>query len=311
MPITCDKNGIIQLYPETKKDNAPKLKKDGTPKKTCQNKKKGEKSEVYALKVEDLKAILSYFEENQKWIHYLLFVLSGNMARRVGDMLSLKWKDIYNPCTGKIRENILSIKEKKTGKFANPKINSICREAITLYINKTGCDPSENNYNNPVFLQLNGTHSGKVITDDGYRKALKKAGEAVGIEYNIGTHSLRKAFGMLAIMAHPGDPYVMQTLQEILNHSNEKTTRNYTGLTQQIVDKFYDDTGELWSRYVIGEEEFKSISDTPIISLDANDLRDVIKIAYEAGMRNSKTVDAMTHINAITEIMEMIEQISK
>ena len=137
-PFT-DKVFIVDL-PETK------LKNDGTPKKTVCNKKKGRKSEVYPFSIEDAKKMVNYFKENEMWHHYLIFVMSCNMARRIGDTLSLTWEHIFNPRNGVIRENLLEIQEDKTDKLANPRINPACVAAIKLFIEKTKCEPSKDNY---------------------------------------------------------------------------------------------------------------------------------------------------------------------
>lgn len=288
------------------------LKKDGTQKKICcHNKKKGKKSEVYPFEIEDMKKMTEYFSNNNMWLHYMMFVLSCNMARRVGDMLSLKWENFFDPKSGKFRDDILEIQEDKTDKLANPRINSACRAAIRLYVEKTGCDITKNNYTVPVFMQLTGTHKGTVLSDSGYLKSLKKVAVAVGIEYNVGTHSPRKTFGMMSRMLHPGDYDSMELLQTIYNHSSTKTTKSYIGLTKKKIDTYYDDMGSFFDDYIVGGKEYKEVSDRPIVSLDTNDLRDVIKAAYEAGKTNARESDAMIHIDAITEIMRMIEGLQK
>lgn len=288
-----------------------KLKKDGTPKNIKCNKVRGRKSEVYAFSADDAKRIVEYFIDNEMWLHYMIFVLSCNMARRIGDTLSLKWYHIFNPSTGKFRSDLLEIKEDKTDKLANPRINAACRAAIELYIKKTACNPADDKYSNPICLQLSGTHKGTVLSYDGHRKALKKAGAAIGIDYNIAPHSTRKTFGMLNRMLHPGDYDSMEILQTIYNHSDTKTTKRYIGLTKQKVDKYYDDMGDFFNDYITGEKEFESISKSPIVSIGTNDLRDVIKMAYEAGRKNAKEVDAVAHIDAINGIMEVIEDLAK
>lgn len=289
-----------------------KLKKDGTQKKICcYNKQKGKKSEVYPFEISDMKKMTAYFSENEMWLHYMMFVLSCNMARRVGDMLSLKWENFFDPKTGNFREDILEIQEDKTDKLANPRINSACRAAIKLYVTKTGCDVTKNNYTIPVFMQLTGTHKGAVLSDSGYLKSLKKVAVAVGIEYNVGTHSPRKTFGMMSRMLHPGDYDSMELLQTIYNHSSTKTTKSYIGLTKKKIDTYYDDMGSFFDDYIVGGKEYKEVSDRPIVSLDTNDLRDVIKAAYEAGKINAEESDVMIHIDAITEIMRMIEGLQK
>lgn len=300
-------NQIIVLKPPKEQ----KLKRDGEPKNTVCNKKKGRKSEVYPFQIEDLKRMTNYFKENEMWHHYLVFVIGINMARRIGDTLSLTWEHFYNPLNGKIRNDLLEIVEDKTDKLANPKINSSCREAIELFVEKTGCNPSERNYKGYVFMQNAGTYKGRVLSADGYRKALKKAARELGIEYNVGTHSTRKTFGMLSRMLHPGDYDSMELLQTIYNHSDTKTTKHYIGLTKQKVDAYYDDMGNFFNDYILGDKEYKEVAENPIVSLDVNDLRDIISMAYEAGRDNGNATEAMVHIRAINEIMQMVDNFAK
>lgn len=288
------------------------LKKDGTEKKICCcNKKKGKKSEVLPFEVDDIKKMAAYFQSHEMWLHYLCFVIGLNLARRINDTLSLKWENFFDPKTGKFRDDILEIKEDKTDKLANPRINSACRAAIKLYIEKTGCDVTKNNYTVPVFMQLTGTHKGTVLSDSGYLKSLKKVAAAVGIEYNVGTHSPRKTFGMMSRMLHLGDYDSMELLQTIYNHSSTKITKSYIGLTKKKIDTYYDDMGNFFDDYIVGGKEYKEVSDRPIVSLDTNDLRDVIKAAYEAGMDSAHSNDAMVHVENINMIMQMIEGLAK
>ena len=275
------------------------------------NKKKGRKSEVYPFQLEDMKKMITYFEENERWLPYLLFVIGCNMARRVGDTLTLTWEHLYNPQTGMIRDDILEIKEDKTDKLANPRINSAVRNAIAKYIEKTGVDVTKNNYHEFVFMQLSGTHKGTVITADGYRKALKKAADAVGITYNVGTHSPRKTFGMISRMIHPNDYDSMELLQTIYNHSDTKTTKHYIGLTKQKVDQYYDDMGSFFNDYVTGNKEYKDVADKPVISIEVADLRDIISMVYSEGQKNAGITDATTHIEAINEIMALVDDLAK
>lgn len=275
------------------------------------NKKKGKKSEVYPFSVEDAKMLADYFKKNGMWHHYLIFVMSCNTARRIGDMLRLKWEDVYDPKTGEIRENLKEFNEEKTDKLANPRINPACVAAINLFVEKTECSPSADNYSRDVFMQYSGTHKGNTISADGYRKALKKAAVAVGIKYNVGTHSARKSFGMWSRMLHPGDYDSMELLQTIYNHSDTKTTKHYIGLTKQKVDAYYDDMGEFFNDYITGDKQYIDVSHAPVVSLDTNDLRDIIRAAYESGSNNSGSTDPMVHVDAINSIMSMIESLSK
>lgn len=308
VPIKSSNQDKVIQFPQKTKE--VKCKKDGSPKNTKCNKQKGSKSEVYPFEIEDAKKIIDYFFNNQMWQCYLIFIVQCNTARRIGDLLKLQWKHFFNPATGKIRTDMLDITEEKTDKLANPRINSACQKSIELYIEKTGIRP-ENDYEEYVFVQTKGNFKGRVLTADGYRKSLKKAAVEVGIEYNVGTHSARKFFGKMSRMLHPGDYYNMDILQTIYNHSDYKTTQHYIGLTKKQINAYYDDMGTFCDDYLTGNKAYEYVAESPIVSLDANDLRDVIKAAYKSGQDNAGNPDPMVHIDAVNEILSMIESLSK
>lgn len=288
----------------------PKLKKDGTPKVITHNKKKDVKSEVYAFEPEDIKKILEYFEGRKMWLQYLLFVVSCNLARRAGDILNLTWGDFYNAKTGAFK-NDMEIKEEKTGKLSVLHINSAVKDAIQLYIEQTHCDPSKDNYSVPICYQLSGTHKGTPMSYSGWLKSLKRAAEETGFQYNAGTHSARKTFGKTTRMLHPNDKNSMELLCNIYRHSDTRMTSRYIGLTKEQTDGYFNDMGDFFNDYIVGDKELQKSSASTIVSLDANDLKDIIALAYEAGKDNAQETDAMVHVNAISELLKMIDEFQK
>lgn len=283
--------------------------KNGEPKKTHYT-KSDKKKEVYAYKtVEDIKGITEYFLNTKKYIHFLVFTVQFNLARRIGDVLKLSWNHFFYP-DGTFKEQTATIKEEKTGKTIKLKVNNGIKEAVDIYIEKIGVDPSENNYSNPVFLQLTGTYKGRVLGDEAHRKALKKAAEAVGITYHIGTHSARKSYGLWSRKLHPTDPNSMQILRLTFNHENENDTSRYIGLSKEKMDEYMDDMGDFWCKHIMGNEQYVNKESSPITSLDANDLRDIITLVYTEGKNNANCTDAETHLEAMNTIMEMIDDLA-
>lgn len=264
---------------------------------------------VHALEVEDAKKIIRYFEENERWIPYLLFILSCNTGRRCSDIIKLSWGDIYNPATGKIKDRI-KIEEEKTHKYAEPKINSSCRNAILKYIEKTGCDPSKNNYRENIAYQLTGSHRGRVMSYNGYLKSIKAAAKASGIEYNVGTHSCRKMFGSVSMMIHPGEANSIEILQCFYNHDDPKTTKVYIGDMSRMFDMYVDDYGKFFDDHVIGDREFIHRDKRKLCSCDHDDLVSLIKAAYQAGRKNSAETDPMVHVEETAALISMIQEIS-
>ena len=283
---------------------------DDTHKARRNNKQKGKKSEVYPYEVEDLHKIMNYFADNNKWIHYLAIAIGCNMARRIGDILSLKWYHFFNPTTGNFRNDLYAITEDKTDKLANPHINSAVKDAIKLYCAKTGCNPADN-YDAPVFLMLSGGYKGRVMSDEAHRKALKLAAQALGIEYNVGTHSARKTFGKYSRMLHPTDYDSMEILRAIYNHNDVKTTGAYIGLTKQKKDEYYEDMGDYFKDHVLAGDGVSKIDSKPVMVFNTEDLMEIIKGVYELALHNSTETNPMVHVEAITSIMAKLEEAAK
>ena len=86
--------------------------------------------------IEEAKMVCDYFKNNDQWIHYLVFSLSFNSGRRISDILSLRWRDVFDASTGEFRDH-LNISEKKTRKFASPAINDGLKHAVQEYLENT------------------------------------------------------------------------------------------------------------------------------------------------------------------------------
>ena len=70
----------------------------------------------------DIQQFKKYFINRHEWRNYALFVLGINTALRIGDILSLKWNDVYDFKEGKYKEHICIV-EQKTAKISTPAIN--------------------------------------------------------------------------------------------------------------------------------------------------------------------------------------------
>ena len=283
-------------------------------------KKAGHKSEVYAYEPADASKMMAYFSEKEMWIHYLLLAIQANSARRVGDIIGyydkekrergsngLLWSDFFNPSTGRFRQEIRSFQEQKTGKLASPAINEAMRDAILLYCQKTSCNPSDNNFGNPVFLQLSGTHKGRILSYQGALKALKDAASTCEIEYNVGTHSARKTFGATTKMLHPGDASCIEALQGYYNHSSSAITNRYIGLTKKKTDGYVDDMGKFFNEYIVGQKEIPLEISSPVISVDTEALYQLIQQAFYAGKQSDGSNDAAL----VIELTKKINSIRK
>ena len=248
-----------QIKKETLKENQPisfklkkcqlkgkevKLKKDGTAKLTPCNSVKGDPHEVYPIKkkedIDKIKQCLrnkidnSTGEEQAKIAgrNLMLWNVSINIGLRMSDIVSLTWGDIFDK-GGDFKESIRRA-EKKTGKFKTFFLNESCKNAINNYIEEF----------QPTILPdlyLFRSREGGSIEVRTVGKFIKDTCEAVGIRFNVGTHTCRKTWCYAQIMAHQNDALFMAHLMHLLNHSSISATLHYAGLEEEQDKQYYND----------------------------------------------------------------------
>lgn len=256
----------------------------------------------------DIKAIMDYFLDNGKYIHYLIFVMGLNFGRRIGDTLAFKWNMFYKD--GQKRKYI-SIIEEKTGKQKDIYINPAVWKAIEVYCEKTGCDPVDANNDDYISFQLSGTHKGKNLSYEAYRQALKAAGKACNIEQNIGSHTTRKTMGYFAKKLHPTDEFSTSIISGFLNHSSESVTRNYIGLSQEMEDEYVSDMGNMMLDLMDGKEIALPDRPTDLVTIEYDNLRQIIQLMYQCGRENANGQDLQLHLDNIDIGMNLVREYMK
>lgn len=152
--------------------------------------------------------------------NYLLFVLGINSGLRISDLLKLTVDDVK----GKDR---ITLREQKTGKTKNFPLSDACKKAIAEYLK------SEEVTDGVLFKSRKGDN--KAISRIQAYEIINTAARAVGIQGNIGTHTLRKTFGYWAYKSGVDIAYI----QKLLNHSAPSVTLAYIGITQEQLDDIY------------------------------------------------------------------------
>lgn len=168
---------------------------------------------------EHIRVIKTYlFDWNYR--NYMLFVVGINSGLRISDILQLKVLDAQKP--------YFNVVETKTKKARRIEMTPQLKRELKQYVD--GKEDYEY-----LFKSREGVN--KPISRSAAYKILIKAALTVGLEENIGTHTLRKTFGY---------HFYKQTkdvalLQEILNHSSPKITLRYIGINQDQMDKAMKD----------------------------------------------------------------------
>ena len=242
-------NVVTELKPQTgevinfKRTKSNTLKKDGTPKNPVSGARLGDPHEVYPIKSkEEINLMIQYFLDKKNIAesdfdkkiaarNLMMFVVGINVALRAGDLLKLTWDDVFDE-DGEFND-FTRMKEGKTHKFKNLFFNDGAKNAISKYVEEFNPD-----IHSKSFLFKSREKGSLTVRMAG--KILSEAAIAVGLKYNVGSHTLRKTFGYWFIQNNKNDMAALAKLQSLLNHSSQATTLKYIGLSDEETRAYYD-----------------------------------------------------------------------
>lgn len=260
---------------------------------------------------EDLTKIYHHLLEKKRWNIYLLFVLNYNLSRRIGDLLNLKWSDLFDEYW-KIKK-YWSLTEGKTKKPNDIKINRAVNIGFKTYFeNETAFEKTEKNYHQKIFMQLHGTHKGNVITQEGYRCALKKVEKELKLEKQLRSHVFRRGSLTNMIESHPNDPKAKTIVMDIGNWSSERMMTHYMGESAKNKEKYFDDLGDDFIRYAINGEEVPFHKKVPQVMCNTSKLLECMRESamyfMVKGIENATETDPKVIINVVNDAMKKVEE---
>ncbi|HDI3019217.1 TPA: site-specific integrase [Clostridium botulinum] len=178
--------------------------------------------------IKDKKKIESFliFLKGKSERNYLLCKFQLNTGLRISDVVKIKVSDFFT--TNMNFKDYFILKEQKTGKQKKIKLNDSIKKALKSYVKQNNL--KQNDY---IFQSRKGINS-HISTTQAYR-ILKEGAESLGIE-NFGTHSLRKSWGYWTYKA---SRYNIGLIMDTFNHSSERITLGYIGITQDSKDELY------------------------------------------------------------------------
>ena len=172
----------------------------------------------------ELHTLADFFLEHGQYRNHALVVMGVYTALRIGDLLQLKWCDVYNETARQFRSH-LSVMEQKTGKRKNIALNHRAIHALEVYY-----PHRQGEY---LFASRKGE---KPITRIQAWRIIHEAATALNLTGKISCHSLRKTWGYHAWTSQGVSPVV---IMDVYNHSNYDITKRYLGVAQDDLDDAY------------------------------------------------------------------------
>ena len=140
---------------------------------------------------------------------HLICLIQLNTGLRIGDVLSLRVNDFV--------DGRLSIREQKTGKIQNRKINYEIVKIVEGYCRKRFLSRNDNIFD---------------ISVRWVQKILKKISICAAIE-GLSTNSFRKTY---AHIQYTNNKFNIELVRRLLNHSSVSVTQKYLGITDNDVN---------------------------------------------------------------------------
>ena len=177
-------------------------------------KSKRQLDELFCMLLKRVEEARTPIKRYQAERNYMLVLIGVNTAFRAEDLLQLRVVDV--------EKGYFSIKELKTGKMQNFRMNKELHAKILSYIDRWQLNPYDY-----MFRGQKSTVGGKkyvypLTRQQGYT-IIRNIGQDIGIGYTFGLHSLRKTFGYHYI-ASGGN---VLTLMKMYNHDEPDVTLLY------------------------------------------------------------------------------------
>ena len=155
----------------------------------------------------------SEVKKYQAYRNYMLVLVGLNTAFRAEDLLQLRVCDL---------NGYISIKENKTGKMQNFKMNKDFKTEVDKYVERFNLGRYEYMFMGQKTVVDGKPYALPINRQQGHR-IVSRAGKAIGIQFVFGLHSLRKTFGYQYI----NNGGQILTLMKMYNHDSPDVTLRY------------------------------------------------------------------------------------
>jgi len=188
---------------------------------------KGQSTKASFLEWDSMLLLLQKLERDGQYKFQLLFAVGCYTGLRIGDILKLRWEDIYN-C------NALELVEGKTKKIRKIKLNTALVEIINRLHEKMKIE------DDTELLFVNKTKT-KAFNIQYVNRKLKEIGKQYlpSNKISISSHLFRKTLGRHVWAINDYSEKSLLLLGELFNHSSIKITKIYLGVKEEEIGDVY------------------------------------------------------------------------
>ena len=188
---------------------------------------KGQSTKASFLEWDSMLLLLQKLERDKQYKFQLLFAVGCYTGLRIGDILKLKWLDVWN-CDS------IELIEGKTKKIRKIKLNKGLVEIISKLHEKMEIEDDQQ------LLFVNKTKT-KAINIQYINRKLKEIAKQYvqSTKISISSHLFRKTLGRHVWVLNDYSERSLLLLGELFNHSSIKITKIYLGIKEEEIGDVY------------------------------------------------------------------------
>lgn len=189
---------------------------------------KGQLTKASYLEWDSMLLLLQKLERDGQYKFQLLIAVGSYTALRVGDLLKLRWKDVY-------KQETLELIEGKTKKTRRIILNPTLVETISRLHEKMNITDD----NQLLFINKTMTKAINVQYINRRLKEIAKQYNLQSSENSISSHMFRKTLGRHVWALNNYSEKSLLLLGELFNHSSTKITKIYLGIKAEEIGDVY------------------------------------------------------------------------
>lgn len=189
---------------------------------------KNTKTTTSGLDWNSMLGLLVRLKQEKNYRAYLLIATGCYFGLRIGDLLNLKWIDVFE-------SDEFTITEQKTGKKRKITINAFVKEALS-FVAQSEIAVGKFDINGYLFQNRQGHRITVQFANVMLHEVFKKYSVRV---QNGSTHTMRKTFGKRVWEMDNKSERSLVYLSEIFSHSSIATTKKYIGITEKQIADVY------------------------------------------------------------------------